>query len=111
MALKRFRIIFLPVCLLLVATNCLPDTIKLKNGSVIKGKVITYGDREFTVLLDLGSTTRRTSSRMVIAVDDVDTIQFDIEPPATPPVMQEGVSRPARTCSVDTRAQGCGDLS
>lgn len=53
------------------------DTIKLKNGSVIKGQVTTYNDREFTVLLDLGSASKRTSSRMVIAVEDIESIQFD----------------------------------
>lgn len=53
------------------------DTIKLKNGSVIKGKVTTYNDREFTVYLDLGSSTKRSSSRMVISIDDVESIQFD----------------------------------
>jgi hypothetical protein len=69
----------LSVCaaaLLITATVC-ADTIKLKNGSVIKGKVTTYNDQEFTVLLDLGSATRRSTSRMIIAAEDVLSIEFD----------------------------------
>ena len=73
----------LPIFLLLFAglslstVTALADTIKLKNGSVIKGKVTTYNDREFTVSLDLGSSTKRSNSRMVIAVEDIESIQFD----------------------------------
>lgn len=68
-------------CVLLFAPMGLSDTIKLKNGSIIKGKVTTYNDREFTVYLDLGSSSRRSSSRMVIAVEDVESILFDIIEP------------------------------
>lgn len=64
-------------CILLFGTVAFSDTIKLKNGSVIKGKVTTYNDREFTVMLDLGSASKRSSSRMVIAIEDIDSIQFD----------------------------------
>lgn len=53
------------------------DTIRLKNGSVIKGKVISYSQQEFTVILDLGSSTRRSATRMTIAMDDVESIEFD----------------------------------
>ncbi len=72
-----FRSCLLLGCVFLFTTVALTDTIKLKNGSVIKGQVTTYNDREFTVLLDLGSASKRTSSRMVIAVEDIESIQFD----------------------------------
>ena len=73
-----FRSCLLLGCVFLFTMVALADTIKLKNGSVIKGKVTTYNDREFTVLLDLGSASKRSSSRMVIAVEDIESIQFDI---------------------------------
>ncbi|MBS1806699.1 MAG: hypothetical protein JST84_00740 [Acidobacteria bacterium] len=72
-----FRSCLFICCVFLAITVAIADTIKLKNGSVIKGKVTTFNDREFTIMLDLGSATKRTSSRMVIAVDDVESIQFD----------------------------------
>jgi hypothetical protein len=65
------------VCVLFAAVLVSADTIKLKNGSVIKGKVITFNDREFTVYLDMGTSSKRTTSRLVLAVDDVESIQFD----------------------------------
>ncbi len=55
----------------------LADTIKLKNGSVIKGKVIAFSQQEFTVVLDLGPTSRRSTTRLVIAAVDVESIEFD----------------------------------
>lgn len=71
------RTIVTLVCLSVCAALVLADTIKLKNGSVIKGKVTTFNDREFTVMLDVGASGKRSSSRLVLAVDDVESIQFD----------------------------------
>jgi hypothetical protein len=71
------RILVAFVCVSLAAVWVVADTIKLKNGSVIKGKVITFNDREFTVSLDMGTSSKRTTSRLVLAVDDVESIQFD----------------------------------
>lgn len=72
-----FRVLVILVCISFSAALVNADTIKLKNGSVIKGKVITFNDREFTVYLDVGTSSKRTSSRLVLAVDDVESIQFD----------------------------------
>jgi hypothetical protein len=78
LSFKSFLGIF---CLILSAGIASADTIKLKNGSVIRGKVSTYNDREFTVLLDL--STKRSSSRMVIAIEDIESIIFDDSPGGT----------------------------
>jgi hypothetical protein len=67
-------------CIAMVATA---DTVKLKNGSVIKGKVISFGQGEFTVLLDLGGSSKRSTSRMIIAAEDVESIEFDGSDAAT----------------------------
>ncbi len=63
--------------LVLVSAAVLADTVKLKNGSVIKGKVVGYSGGEFTVVLDLGSSSRRSTSRMIIAIEDIESIEFD----------------------------------
>jgi hypothetical protein len=68
------------VALLLVGSLAVvasADTLKLKNGSVIKGKVISFVQGEFTVLLDLGGSSKRSTSRMIIAAEDVESIEFD----------------------------------
>jgi hypothetical protein len=78
------RLLALGAILLLASAVCFADTIKLKNGSVIKGKVVTYNQQEFTVVLDLGPSSRRSTSRMVIAVEDVESIEFDSQETSAP---------------------------
>jgi len=51
----------------------LADTIKLKDGSVLKGKVVSYNQRKFTILVYIGGT----SSRHVVSVDEIDSVEFD----------------------------------
>jgi hypothetical protein len=65
----------------LIAPAALADTIHLKNGSVIKGKVASYGDDQFVVVLDTGSS--RYMSRAMIFIGDVARIEFDSAPTIT----------------------------
>ncbi|MFN2494141.1 MAG: hypothetical protein ABR501_14795 [Pyrinomonadaceae bacterium] len=53
----------------------LADTIRLKDGSVIRGQVIGFKDQQFTVLIGSGAQGRR--SRTLIYMEDVDSIEFD----------------------------------
>ncbi|HEX8137529.1 MAG TPA: hypothetical protein VF544_08065 [Pyrinomonadaceae bacterium] len=53
----------------------LADTIRLKDGSVIRGQVIGFGNQQFTVLVGTGTRGRR--SRITLYMEDVDTIEFD----------------------------------
>ncbi len=53
----------------------LADTIRLKDGSVIRGQVIGFRDQQFTVLIGSGSQGRR--SRTQIYVEDIESIEFD----------------------------------
>jgi hypothetical protein len=51
------------------------DTIRLKDGNVIRGQVIGFRDQQFTVLVGSGAQGRR--SRTLIYVEDVESIEFD----------------------------------
>jgi PA-IL-like protein len=51
------------------------DTLRLKNGTVIKGKVVGFSGGSFTVALDLGGSS--SQSRAIIDVSDVEAIEFD----------------------------------
>jgi hypothetical protein len=55
------------------------DTIRLKDGSVIRGQVVGFKDQQFTVLIGSGSQGRR--SRTLIYVEDVESIEFDSDTP------------------------------
>lgn len=50
------------------------DTIRLKNGTVVKGKVINFANGSFTVALDLGSSSQ---SRVILDNRDIESIEFD----------------------------------
>ena len=51
------------------------DTIRLKDGNVIRGQVIGFRDQQFTVLVGSGAQGRR--SRTLVYVEDVESIEFD----------------------------------
>jgi hypothetical protein len=64
--------------LVLIAAFFVPvfaDTIRLKDGSVIRGDVIGFKDQQFTVLIGAGAKGRR--SRTTIYVEDIESIEFD----------------------------------
>jgi hypothetical protein len=60
--------------ILLVAATAHADTITLKNGSVIKGKVASFADEQFVILLNTGSGYR---SKAMIYMSDIAKIDFD----------------------------------
>lgn len=53
----------------------LADTIRLKDGSVIRGQVVGFKDQQFTILIGSGAQGRR--SRTLIYVEDIESIEFD----------------------------------
>ncbi|MDT4954927.1 MAG: hypothetical protein QOJ02_3065 [Acidobacteriota bacterium] len=72
------RIITPLVALMLVLTLSMvafADTIRLKDGSVIRGQVIGFKDQQFTVLVGAGSRGRR--SQITLYMEDVESIEFD----------------------------------
>src|SRR5690349_3902086 len=73
---KRYFILL--VVLALVAPVVQADTIHLKNGSVLKGKVASFADDQFIIMLDTGSG--RYQSRAMVFVGDVARIEFDNAP-------------------------------
>lgn len=73
---KRYFILF--VVLALVAPVVQADTIHLKNGSVLKGKVASFADDQFIIMLDTGSG--RYQSRAMVFVGDVARIEFENAP-------------------------------
>ncbi len=53
----------------------LADTIHLKDGSVIRGQIISFRNEQFTILV--GSGTRGRKSQITVYMEDVDWIEFD----------------------------------
>lgn len=69
------RNLFLLALVLGLSLPALADTIRLKDGNVIRGQVIGFKDQQFTVLVGSGAQGRR--SRTLIYVEDVESIEFD----------------------------------
>ena len=64
----RKVITMLPLIVLVAARVASADTIYLKNGSVIKGKVASYSDDQFVVMLNTGSDRQASRPRYSVAM-------------------------------------------
>jgi len=75
--MKRYFVRALIVVGLLFAVTfpALADTIRLKDGTVIRGQIISFKNEQFTILV--GSGARGRKSRMTVYMEDVDSIEFD----------------------------------
>ena len=51
------------------------DTIHLKDGSVIRGQIVSFKNEQFTIVV--GSGARGRKSRITVYMEDVDSIEFD----------------------------------
>jgi len=105
---SRFFRLSVTLCLLLaMSVMAFADTLRLKDGSIIKGKIVSFAGGKFTVAVGEGSRQRKMS----FTADQVESIQFDspqtqalkqtadIDPDTNPvPVITVGqTSRPANS--------------
>ncbi len=72
---KTFRLLLSVLLLVSIATPLLADTIRLKDGSVIRGQVIGFKDQQFTILI--GGNARGRRGQTTVYVEDVESIEFD----------------------------------
>lgn len=66
-------------CLVAACQLASADTIRLKDGSVFKGKVTSYKQRKFTITIYVGSS----ASQHVIPVEEIESVEFDGDTGAT----------------------------
>src|SRR5881396_3814670 len=106
--LRSLAIVALALSLVLPA---LADTIRLKDGSVIRGQIVSFKNEQFTILL--GSGARGRKSRITVYMEDVESIEFDstgvsgnpsddtsntnTQPSYQPPVTQPTNTQPSYT--------------
>src|ERR671926_914678 len=72
---KTFRLLLALMLVLSSAAPLLADTIRLKDGSVIRGQVIGFKDQQFTILI--GGNARGRRGQTPVYVEDVESIEFD----------------------------------
>jgi hypothetical protein len=69
----RFLLAF--AILFTLVSPALADTIRLKDGSVIRGKVVGFRDQQFIIMIGSGARGRR--GQTTVYVEDVESIEFD----------------------------------
>ncbi len=70
-----FRSLLLIALAVGVSLPVLADTIRLKDGSVIRGQIISFKNEQFTIVV--GSGARGRKSQITVYMEDVDMIEFD----------------------------------
>jgi len=78
---KSFCLLLASILLISLATPLLADTIRLKDGSVIRGQVIGFKDQQFTILI--GGNAKGRRGQTTVYVEDVESIDFDSTPGTT----------------------------
>lgn len=72
---KTFQLLLSTLLLVSISTPMLADTIRLKDGSVIRGQVIGFKDQQFTILI--GGSARGRRGQTTVYAEDVESIEFD----------------------------------
>src|SRR4030095_9399548 len=72
---KSFRLLLASTLMISLAIPLSADTIRLKDGSVIRGQVIGFKDQQFTILI--GGNAKGRRGQTTIYVEDVESIEFD----------------------------------
>ena len=63
---KSFCLLLASTLLISLATPLLADTIRLKDGSVIRGQVIGFKDQQFTILIGGNAKGRRGQTTVYV---------------------------------------------
>ena len=71
-----YRLVFVVCLILSVSVFAFADTIRLKDGSIIKGKIISFGGGVFTVVISDGARQRQ----MTFRADEIESIKFETDP-------------------------------
>jgi len=94
----------LPIVLALALSTALPvlaDTIRLKDGSVIRGQIVSFKNEQFTILVGTGARGRK--SRITVYMEDVDSIEFDGAPADEANNTSTGNNEPPSQSPTNTR--------
>ena len=94
----------LPIVLALALATALPvlaDTIRLKDGSVIRGQIVSFKNEQFTILVGTGARGRK--SRITVYMEDVDSIEFDGAPADEANNNSSGPNEPPSQAPPNTR--------
>ncbi len=87
---KIQRIFAASLMILMLGTLAFADTVRLKNGSIIKGKIVSFGGGKFVVTMGVGARRKE----LTFAAAEIESIQFDSQTSA--PQLTDSSNRNAR---------------
>ena len=96
---RMFNLVVALVLALSLSVVAFADTIRLKDGSVIRGQVIAFNNQQFTVLVGAGSRGRR--SQITLYMEDVESIEFE-SAGSTPLTSNDDMSNRPNTPTTNT---------
>ena len=85
---KVFRVVSLLVLTLSLAVFAFADTIRLKDGSIIKGKIVSFGSGQFVIVVGEGARQRQLN----FFADEIESISFTSSAVTTTDVANTNVS-------------------
>lgn len=105
---EAFRLLLAFALLLAAVSPTIADTVRLKDGSVIRGQVIGFRDQQFTILIGGGARGRR--GQTTVYAEDVESIEFDANT-NTSTASDDGTSTTANSQPVRPNSQPDNTLS
>lgn len=104
-------LVFAIIFLVLSGWNVLADVIRMRDGSVLKGKVVTFTDKKFTIIVKIGMA----EARYVIPLEEIESVEFgEVEEvsPSVPRLSQGGqAGQGGEVARRSTRAPGAEPLA
>ena len=70
-----FRSLLMVALAVGLSLTAFADTIRLKNGSVIRGQIVSFKNEQFTIVV--GGGTRGRTTRINVYMEDVESIEFE----------------------------------
>ena len=74
--MKLLRLFAVPALVFALGASALADTIRMKDGQVIRGQIVAFRDQQFTVLIGSSRGGSRRS-RITLYMEDVESIEFE----------------------------------
>ncbi len=74
--MRVLRLFAVPALVFALGASALADTIRMKDGQIIRGQIVGFRDQQFTVLIGSSRGGSRRS-RMTLNMEDVESIEFD----------------------------------
>ena len=104
-------LVFAIIFLVLSGWNVLADVIRMRDGSVLKGKVVTFTEKKFTIIVKIGMA----EARYVIPLEEIESVEFgEVEEvsPSVPRLSQGGqAGQGGEVARRSTRAPGAEPLA